>query len=68
MFYCSQQIMLWERKIQLLKETRAAVDTDFDQGEIKSMKAEIHRMEVRYAQLIRQQNKMIQETERFFLR
>lgn len=63
-----QQIMLWERKIQLLKETRAAVDTDFDQGEIKSMKAEIHRMEVRYAQLIRQQNKMIQETERFFLR
>ena len=60
--------MLWERKIQLLKETRAAVDTDFDQGEIKAMKSEIHRMEVRFAQLMRQQNKMIQETERFFLR
>jgi hypothetical protein len=29
-----RQIMLWEKKTQLAKETRAAVDTDFGQGEI----------------------------------
>lgn len=38
--------MLWERKTQLVKETRAAVDSEVGQGEIQTMKAEIHRMEV----------------------
>lgn len=38
--------MLWEKKIQLVKETRSAVDFDVGQGEIHRMKAEIHRMEV----------------------
>uniref|UniRef100_A0A8C6RLC8 Coiled-coil domain containing 40 n=1 Tax=Nannospalax galili TaxID=1026970 RepID=A0A8C6RLC8_NANGA len=38
------QIMLWEKKIQLAKEMRAAVDSDTGQMEIRSMKAEIHRM------------------------
>jgi chromosome segregation ATPase len=42
-----RQILLWERKIQLAKEMRAAVDSEAGQGEIKGMKAEIHRMEVR---------------------
>ena len=41
-----RQILLWERKIQLAKEMRAAVDSEDGQGEIKGMKAEIHRMEV----------------------
>lgn len=38
--------MLWEKKIQLVKETRSAVDSEVGQGEIQTMKAEIHRMEV----------------------
>lgn len=38
--------MLWEKKIQLVKETRSAVDSEVGQGEIQLMKAEIHRMEV----------------------
>ncbi|GAB1606240.1 coiled-coil domain-containing protein 40-like, partial [Argonauta hians] len=63
-----QDIMLLERKIQLLKETRSAVDADFQQGEISSMKTEIHRMEMRYSQLMKHQNTMIQDTERFLLR
>ncbi|CAI9742972.1 Hypothetical predicted protein [Octopus vulgaris] len=63
-----QQIMLVERKIQILKETRSAVDADFQQGEIRSMKSEIHRMEMRFSQLMRQQNHMIQDTERFLSR
>lgn len=56
--------MLWEKKTQLARETRAAVDSEIGQGEISAMKSEIHRMEVRYAQLMRQQEKMIQDMEK----
>jgi chromosome segregation ATPase len=59
-----RQIMLWEKKTQLAKETRAAVDSDIGQGEIAAMRGEIHRMEVRYSQLMKQQEKMIQEMEK----
>ncbi|XP_013409019.1 coiled-coil domain-containing protein 40 isoform X1 [Lingula anatina] len=59
-----RQIMLWEKKAQLAKETRAAVDSEVGQGEIRAMKAEIHRMQVRYTQLMKQQEKMIQEMEK----
>ncbi|XP_068007379.1 coiled-coil domain-containing protein 40 isoform X2 [Melanerpes formicivorus] len=57
------QIMLWERKIQLTREMRAAVDSQMGQGEIRAMRHEIHRMQVRYGQLMRQQEKMIQDME-----
>ncbi|XP_053562392.1 coiled-coil domain-containing protein 40 [Bombina bombina] len=57
------QIMLWEKKIQLAKEMRNAVDSEAGQGEIRAMKSEIHRMQVRHAQLIKQQEKMIREME-----
>jgi hypothetical protein len=40
--------MFWERKIQLAKEMKSAVDSETGQGEIKAMKSEIHRMQVRY--------------------
>lgn len=43
---CRRQIMLWEKKTQLVKETRLAVDTEVGQRDIQMMKAEIHRMEV----------------------
>lgn len=38
--------MLWEKKTQLIKETRSAVDSEMGLGDIQMMKAEIHRMEV----------------------
>ncbi|XP_054702598.1 coiled-coil domain-containing protein 40 [Grus americana] len=57
------QIMLWEKKIQLTREVRAAVDSETGQGEIQAMKTEIHRMEVRYGQLMKQQEKMIRDME-----
>ncbi|XP_076453125.1 coiled-coil domain-containing protein 40-like [Babylonia areolata] len=59
-----RQIMLWEKKTQLARETRAAVDSEVGQGEIKAMKAEIHRMTVRYTQLMKMQEKMIQDMEK----
>ena len=39
-------MMLWERKIQLGKEMKQSVDSEEGQAEIRSMKAEIHRMQV----------------------
>ncbi|XP_042307658.1 coiled-coil domain-containing protein 40 isoform X2 [Sceloporus undulatus] len=39
------QMMQWEKKIQLAKEMRAAVDSETGQGEIRAMKSEIHRMQ-----------------------
>lgn len=42
-----RQIGLWEKKIQLVKETRSTVGEV--QDEIKMMKKEIHRMQVKSA-------------------
>ncbi|KAG7327040.1 hypothetical protein KOW79_010441 [Hemibagrus wyckioides] len=58
-----RQIMLWERKIQLARETRLAVDSEIGQEYIKTMKAEIHRMENHYSQLMKQREKMLREME-----
>lgn len=44
------QIMLWEKKIQLTKEMRSAVDSETGQGEIRAMRAEIHRMQVSHCE------------------
>uniref|UniRef100_A0A8C9E913 Coiled-coil domain 40 molecular ruler complex subunit n=1 Tax=Phocoena sinus TaxID=42100 RepID=A0A8C9E913_PHOSS len=57
------QIMLWDKKIQLAKEMRASVDSETGQTEIRAMKAEIHRMKVKHGQLLKQQEKMIQDME-----
>ncbi|XP_031419648.1 coiled-coil domain-containing protein 40-like [Clupea harengus] len=58
-----RQIMLWEKKTQLVRETHLAVDSEVGQGDIHSMKAEIHRMEVRYTQLLKQQEHLLREME-----
>ncbi|XP_023262649.1 coiled-coil domain-containing protein 40 [Seriola lalandi dorsalis] len=58
-----RQIMLWEKKTQLIKETRSAVDSEVGQGDIQIMKAEIHRMEVRLNQLMKQQELLLRESE-----
>ena len=42
----SEQIMVWEKRIQIAKEMKSAVDSDAGQGEIREMKFEIHRMKV----------------------
>ncbi|MEE6511865.1 hypothetical protein FKM82_018700 [Ascaphus truei] len=56
-------IMLWEKKIQLAKEMRNAVDSESGMGEVRAMKSEIHRMQVRHTQLMKQQEKMIRDME-----
>uniref|UniRef100_A0A3Q3GWU8 Coiled-coil domain 40 molecular ruler complex subunit n=1 Tax=Kryptolebias marmoratus TaxID=37003 RepID=A0A3Q3GWU8_KRYMA len=58
-----QQIMLWEKKTQILKETRSALDSEMGQEEILKMKSEIHRMELRVIQLTKQQEQLMRESE-----
>eukprot|EP00057_Strongylocentrotus_purpuratus_P014575 XP_011669049.1 PREDICTED: LOW QUALITY PROTEIN: coiled-coil domain-containing protein 40 [Strongylocentrotus purpuratus] len=59
-----RQIMLWEKKTQLAREAKATVDSEVGQGEIRAMSAEIHRMEVRHTQLMKLQEKLIQDMEK----
>jgi hypothetical protein len=59
----SEQIMMWEKRIQIAKEMKAAVDSETGQGEIKEMKFEIHRMKVRYSDLMKQQEKLVRDME-----
>ncbi|KAM9207764.1 coiled-coil domain-containing protein 40-like [Leptosomus discolor] len=40
------QILLWEKKIQLTREIRAAVESESGHGELHAMRTEIHRMQV----------------------
>ncbi|KAI9098134.1 hypothetical protein DFS34DRAFT_704117 [Phlyctochytrium arcticum] len=59
-----RQMMLWEKKIQLARETQAALDPNIGATEIKEMQAEIHRMKLRYASMLKLQEKMISEMEK----
>ncbi|ACO65634.1 predicted protein [Micromonas commoda] len=59
-----RQIMLWERKIQLEKETQAALDPDVGGDVVGAMKKEIGRMETRYNELKKRQERLMQEMEK----
>ena len=59
-----RQIMLWERKIQLEKETQAALDPDVGGDVVTAMKKEIQRMERRDAELMRRQEALMQDMEK----
>ncbi|KAI9143946.1 hypothetical protein BKA69DRAFT_1026299 [Paraphysoderma sedebokerense] len=62
------QILLWDKKIQLAKETQAALDPNVGAQEIREMTSEIHRMELRYSALQKLQEKLIAEMERSITR
>lgn len=55
--------MLWEKKVQLVNETRQAVDSASGMAELKAIRVEIHRMEMKKAQIARQQEQLIQALE-----
>ncbi|KAG1659381.1 hypothetical protein FOA52_007844 [Chlamydomonas sp. UWO 241] len=59
-----RQIMLWERKIMLEKEMAAVLDPTVGQDVVGEMKREIHRMELRLGELMRLQEKLMQDMEK----
>jgi len=58
-----RQLMLWEKKIQLERETQDALDPEVGMSEARSMEKEIHRMKLRFSTLKREQERMIKEME-----
>ena len=64
MMEVERQIMLWERKIQLQREMLEALDPSVGDDVTGAMKKEIHRMELRYSELMRLQEKLVAEMER----
>lgn len=46
LFSGRQQIMLWERKIQIAKETKATLNSDAMAGEIRNLKTDVHVFQV----------------------
>jgi chromosome segregation ATPase len=59
-----RQALLWEKKIQLDKETREALDPTVGQQEAQNMEHEIHRMSLRLETLRREQERLAIEMER----
>lgn len=59
-----RQALLWEKKIQLDKETREALDPSVGVKESESMERDIHRMSLRLESLRREQERLSIEMER----
>jgi chromosome segregation ATPase len=56
-------IMLCEKKLQLAKEMREALDPNYGAAELQAMRKEISRMELRLKQIKKQQQTILQEME-----
>jgi chromosome segregation ATPase len=59
-----RQVILWEKKITLERETQEALDPSAGEGEVQSMEREVHRMRHRYETLKRDQERLVKEMER----
>ena len=56
-------IMMWEKKLQLAREMKEALDPNYGASELKSMKKEVSRMELRLNQIKKQQENIVKEME-----
>ncbi|CAD2217806.1 hypothetical protein AGDE_08311 [Angomonas deanei] len=61
---CERDIMFWERKLQIARETEMALDPTIGKAESEKMKKEISYMEQRMAQLQREQKFLIEEMQK----
>lgn len=59
-----RQVMFWEKKIQIAKETEMALDPTIGKDEINRMKREIYIMEQRLGNLQREQRRKVEEMQK----
>jgi len=59
-----RNVMLWEKKIQIAKETEMALDPTIGKDEINRMKREIYIMEQRLGNLQREQKRKVEEMQK----
>jgi chromosome segregation ATPase len=53
--------MLWEKKLQLAREMKEALDPNYGASELRTMEKEVSRMELRLNQIKKQQEVIVQE-------
>jgi chromosome segregation ATPase len=58
-----RQIGLWERKLEVERETQKALDPSVGQASALAMEKEIHRMQLRFTALQKKQGKMLKDME-----
>jgi len=58
-----KSIMMWEKKLQLAREMKEALDPNYGASELKAMKKEVSRMELRLNQIKKQQENIVKEME-----
>ncbi|XP_072307379.1 coiled-coil domain-containing protein 40-like [Eucyclogobius newberryi] len=58
-----RQIMLWEKKIQIVKEMYSMVQNEEEQAEVQMMKADVHLKELQLTQLMKEQGRLVRESE-----
>jgi chromosome segregation ATPase len=63
-----KRIMLWEKKLQLAREMKAALDPSYGASELRTMEKEVSRMELRLKQIKKQQEVIVQEMEHALMR
>jgi chromosome segregation ATPase len=59
-----RNVMLWEKKIQIAKETEMALDPTIGKDEINRMRREIYIMEQRLGNLQREQKRKVEEMQK----
>ncbi|XP_069697466.1 coiled-coil domain-containing protein 40 isoform X2 [Periplaneta americana] len=59
-----RELLAWEKKLQMAQETKKSFECERGkEGDVGAMKSEIHRMQVRYSQLRKAQEKLIGDLE-----
>ncbi|XP_022253128.1 coiled-coil domain-containing protein 40-like isoform X2 [Limulus polyphemus] len=59
-----QEVMLWEKKMQMSEETKQTLSSDVHLGEIQERKNEIHQLQIYHGQLKREQDKLLANLDR----
>ncbi|KAK2963335.1 putative flagellar-associated protein 172 [Blattamonas nauphoetae] len=60
---CERQMLLWQRKIELEKETQSTLDVSGAESEIRGMEEEIRRMELRLQQIKKAEDEIEKKME-----
>lgn len=59
-----EQILMWERKIKLEKETQQALDPEYGQSEMRELRKEVNRMRLKLDVITKRQNSLITDMQR----
>lgn len=58
-----KSIMLFEKKLQIAREMKEALDPNYGSAELSAMRREVSRMELRLQQIVKQQQQIVKEIE-----